>query len=110
MSLYTVRFTTKKIITRYNLKREKIAEINEEVPVTLTGLPKETALQYKGCDNFTMEAEIVDTSKKSVYRRPRDKEEAAETYRTHTSSRPAKPKSTLEDAAATGDMAAAINS
>ena len=111
MSLFTVRFTTRKVVTRYNAKREVVSEEEMNLPVTITGLPHTTAMAYSGNDNFTIEREIADYRNEKVKSRPRARTyDSADLSSERTPrSRPAKTVTSVQDAARTGDMAAAIN-
>ena len=119
MSLYTVRFTTKKQITKYDDKRNPIATIDTETEVVLHHLPAITAQGYAKCDNFQMIQEYADPadSGRASYRRREHRNLAGEpsisTYtmrRGDGSAAPMKrPTAKRPNAAATGDLSAAIN-
>lgn len=113
MSLYSVSFTTRKIVTRYGDKREVISETEMDVPVTINGLPRSTAESYAKCDNFRISQDYTKAAgmdTKVNYRKTR----GGKTYRDVEvqSSAPKaapRPKSPKLDAAATGDLGAALN-
>lgn len=108
---YTVHFTTKKQVTVYDLKRQPIKVIDTETPVVMHGMPHSTAMQYAKCDNFKMVLEAIDRTETRKPRRQNYERrtepsaaswpKAKRTANTNTTS--------VTDAAATGDMAAAIN-
>lgn len=109
MSLYTVRFTTKRIVTRYGTRREVISEELTEVPITMKDLPLATAQGYSQCDNFSMEKQFAQVDAKTTYRKNSRNGRAWRDV--DVGSAPAaKPKRNAKlDAAATGDMGAALN-
>ena len=115
MLLYKVSFTTKKIVTRYGAKREILSEIEEEVPVTIGGLPLATAQGYSHCDNFQMEKQFAQAETKVSYRKSgrggrayREVEVGIGRGEVNVATAGKKAKSKL-DAAASGDMGAALS-
>lgn len=105
MSLYSVSFTTKRIVTKYATDRSVISEDLIEVPVTLHGLPISTAQGYKGCDNFKMTQDFGRTAgleSKVSYRKTR----GGKTTREVAITKPARSRKDL--AAEKGDLGAAL--
>lgn len=101
MSLYSVRFTTKKIVTKYGPKREVLSEELLEIPIVLNGLPLATAQSYAHCDNFVMTQDTRGASGATVsYRKTRGGKTTREVS--------VAPVSRRDRAAATGDMGAAL--
>lgn len=60
MQLYTVKFTTKKMIKKYDAKGKLAGETSLDTPVCLTALPYATAMSYSIADNFTIEDYTLD--------------------------------------------------
>lgn len=114
--LYTISFTTKTVVKKFGTRGKFIGETVLENPITMTALPHATAMSYAGCDNFKIEPYTADDrfkrtskgsgrdtsvgngTKKVVTRRRDDLEVDAMPVR-----------SKVNEAAATGNMAAAIN-
>ncbi len=116
MSLYTVRFTTRKEVTKYDGKGKPIETIITDVPVTLHHLPLSTAQSYAHCSNYACEREFMDHSAApaaSYRRKERPVFDPNEVRRPAKSSSGHMPRPTANrpktNAAATGDMSAAIN-
>jgi hypothetical protein len=108
MQLYTVHFTTKQLVSKFDDKGRKIGEYDIDYPQTLHALPLSTCQGYKKFGNWRIEPYYADVSK-----RPFEGKKAKTEYR---GSVPAgKPKatvplaSTVQNAAASGNLAAAIN-
>lgn len=53
--LFTIRFTTKKLINKLDRKGNVVAQERLDTPITMHALPHTTAMSYSGCDNFTIE-------------------------------------------------------
>lgn len=104
--LYNVHYTTRQTVTRYNAKGKMIGQYDTDIPHTLTALPMPTALQYKTCDNFRMEPYVPERRERhrGIVHQPR-KDAVGSAPRPK---KPARPNAT-QKAAATGDLAAAIN-
>lgn len=60
MQLYTVKFTTKKSVFKYDAKGKLIGRSDFDTPITMTALPHATAMSYSGCDNFSIEPYTLD--------------------------------------------------
>lgn len=120
MQLYTVKFTTRKSIKKYDAKGNMIGESNMDTPVTLTALPYATAMSYSIADNFTIENYTPDQGRQGraiagigngTKKVDRDVEREVKPKTMKDKSDPAaKPGLTAaQKAAITGNMAAAIN-
>lgn len=126
MLLYTVRFTTRKAISKYDMKGKLIGQYDGEVAVTHNALPYQAAMSYSGCDNFKIEEYLIDSDQKKPSRRATRTLEEGEEYdapspgrwsstktnRHGPRSSAAKPSlapvASLEDAARSGDLGAAL--
>lgn len=114
---YTVRFTTQKLIKRYDSKGKLESETKLDTPVTITALPYATAMSYSGCDNFVMEPYVLDERRSGRATgigngtKPVDYAQAARTFEKEATRVAARSsgKSKIAEAAATGNLAAAIN-
>ncbi len=116
MKLYTVRFTTRKSIRKFDAKGNVISETPMDTPVCLTALPYATAMSYSGADNFQLEDYVLESgrparvqgvgngTKKVDWDTKPEREKVVKA---------AKPKPTgltaAQQAAITGNMTAAIN-
>jgi hypothetical protein len=118
--LYNISFTTKKLVHKYDEKGKPIGAPTELAnPITMTMLPRSTAMSYSGCDNFTIERYVSDnrgirTSHRKGVGNGTKKVDWSAVDRDHKSSDKtsvAKPsaKTAVQKAAETGDMAAAVN-
>ena len=117
MTLYTVKMTTLKIVSRFDGKGQKIGEYTTEIPVTMHDLPHKTALAYQevnpnGNVQIIRQLSVVD----EPHRRQRDlpaTERRAASFGTKTMrqarTEQSTRKSAIQQAAETGDMSAAIN-
>ncbi|SCW95820.1 hypothetical protein [Ancylobacter rudongensis] len=106
--LYTVRYTTKSIVTKYDGRGNKVGTYTDDVPVVITALPHITAMQYKDCDNFKIEPYFADPGRgEPAPRRTHAESSGRERTRAPTTKPAGKPS--VNDAARTGDLAAAIN-
>lgn len=113
--LYNVYFTTRQIVTSYDATGKKIGEVENAIPHSLTALPLSTALQYKDLGNFRIERYVAE--QKSWSGRNKSKHhrfepttrgmKKGETLRGAGTS--TKHRTSIAEAAATGDLAAAIN-
>lgn len=134
MQLYSIYFTEKKIVSKYDAKGKKCGEYVEDIPRTMHALPLSTAMQYKSCDNFRHEIYVMTSNERSngaVNYRARNNGTSAGNYtrkaegnfklapagngirkgEMHLVASATKTgRSTINHAAMTGDMAAAINS
>lgn len=112
--LYTVKYTTRREVTKYGPKREVLSVDTIDVPITMRDLPESTARSYAGCENFSMEKQFR-THNEPVTFRKRDYAKPADTTRLESArSAPKKPKvptaaELAQEAARTGDMSHAIN-
>lgn len=115
--LFTITFTTQALVKKFGPRGKIIGETRLDKPITMTALPYSTAMSYSGCDNFTIapyvmedrykraskssgrDASVGNGTKKATIRRGDDAVAAAVTA----------TRSKVADAAATGNMAAAIN-
>lgn len=61
MQLYTVRFTTKHVVTKYDNRGKPVSSYTDHIQQTIHALPLTTAMQYKDCDNFTYEPYIAES-------------------------------------------------
>jgi hypothetical protein len=112
--LYSVSFTTKTPVHKFDSKGNPVAIEQLNRPVTMHALPYSTAMSYSKCDDFVLSHYVPDQqrvskgsgrdnsigngTKKMTHPRP-----AAGAAKVTTSSK-------LDHAARTGDMGAAINS
>lgn len=111
--LYTVHFTTKQVVSQFDSKGVKTGEYEIDYPQTLHALPHSTAMTYNRFGNFRMEPYYA-----SVSERPMSASKARTTHYGATpngkkSPTPARSapsgKSIVNNAAATGNLAAALN-
>ncbi len=109
--LYTVHFTTKQVVSQFDAKGVKTGEYEMDYPQTLHALPLSTAQTYKKFGNWRIEPYYSDVSK-----RPFESKKAHTEYRGSTASTKHKAtvsaaggKSVTQNAAASGNLAAAIN-
>jgi len=64
MQLYSVYFTNKHIVTKYNSNGKKIGSYIDDIPQALHALPYSTAMQYATCDNFRLERYYIEANQK----------------------------------------------
>ena len=106
--LFTVHFTTKHLVSKFDDKGKKIGEYEADIPQTVTALPHSTALGYKKFGNFRMEPYYT-----SVSQRPYEAKKARTEYRgavpNSKAKAPVSRTTTTQSAAASGNLAAAIN-
>lgn len=121
MSLFTVSFTTQVLVTKIGDKNKVIGKSRMDKPVTITALPHATAMSYSKCDNFKIvpyemeprrsskgsgrDASVGNGTKKSSYVRG----EADFSRGQSQTQAQAAGRSKIADAAASGNLAAAIN-
>ena len=121
---YTVSFTAQTLIKKYGTNGKIISETKLDRPITITALPYSTAMSYSGCDNFKIgpyvmeerrssngsgrDASVGNGTKKVDHSRY---EKSASSGRGAVAVSSAKNtgRSTINNAAATGNLAAAIN-
>lgn len=113
MQLYTVHMTTKSIVSRFDDKGRKIEEIVSEIPVTFHDLPLQTAHMYRdknpdGNVRIVAQQGVLDNkrARASEYAsRPREERRATKPAASKSTS----PQSSVQNAAQTGDLSAALN-
>jgi hypothetical protein len=109
MQLFTVHFTTKHIVSRFDDKGVKIGEYEADIPQTVHALPRSTAETYKKFGNWRIEPYYADVSKQPV----KGGKQQFNFRGTSPSAKKAAPKpsagSAIKHAARTGDLAAAIS-
>lgn len=113
ITLYTVNMTTKKLISQFDSRGNKIGDYEEKVSVSFHDLPLQTAKMYEeknpGCVEIVAQAQTYGDRRQitsgGAYK-PR-----AVNASPASSKRPAasKPAASKHDAARTGDLAAALN-
>lgn len=108
--LYTVHFTTRQTVSKFDARGRKTGEYQTDIEQTITALPVSTAKQYSTCDNFHMEPYVQEersgtrkTFKHAGY------QERSSGFDKSTAKRSAKKASNVNEAAATGDLGAAIS-
>ena len=113
MQLYTVVLENKHIISTFDAKGKKTGEKTEFIKQTICDLPHSTAMMYKTKDAGRVTVIKQDMSgfgeRRGVTQRKAQHHPASiTTTRKAPAARPAQ-QSSVQQAAATGDMAAAIN-
>lgn len=63
-NLFTVTFTTKALVNKYDAKGKMIAQEVLGKPVTITALPYSAAMSYSKCDGFTIEPYVMEDRRK----------------------------------------------
>lgn len=119
MSLYNVSFTTQKLITSLDARGKVSGTRRLDTPITITALPHATAMSYSNCDNFQITPHEWETKRKLTQRgeaRPssvgngtKGRSRRGETDFDNGSVTEAHVSSAVENAAASGDLAAALN-
>ena len=113
---YTVTMVRKQTIKKYDDKGRFVAEETKELPVVFHDLPLPTAQMYR--DKFpdakvtiAEQAQSIDHEARKKFGRPAYKKARPDEYVPITDDAPsiAPRRSSTHTAAATGDMAAAIN-
>ena len=119
--LYTIRFTTQKLVSKFDNKNKLISATQLDMPICMTALPLATAMSYSGCDNYKREIYQFDDRGPSTAKwgapapaaRARMKRTSADDFDRDDTTVSKKPKRTkadkLTDAAKTGNLAAAVN-
>jgi hypothetical protein len=114
--LYTVSFTTQVLVKKYGARGKIVSETRLDRPITLTALPYSTAMSYAHADNFQIIHYVMEDRFKRTSKGPgRDPSVGNGTKKNTirrgddavTSSAPARSK--VSEAAATGNMGAALN-
>lgn len=113
--LYTVSFTTKKLVKKFDARGKMIGEAELSSPITFTALPLATAKSYAMCDNYKIEDYVPDA--RGSGKTHGWGEAATKKFERHrpapsASGKPVKAKATApaHSAARSGDLSAAINS
>lgn len=112
MELFTVHFTMARVTTHYDSASRPSGTEVMDIPHTIHALPYGTTLQYKDCKNFRREVYAPDQERGRIAHnsRQRGKSIAEQEYgRANHANKPAVREASLKDAAASGDMSAAIN-
>ena len=120
MQLYTVKMTTKQIVSRFDDKGAKISESEILIPVTYTDLPLQTAQMYRsknpdGNVQIIAQQAILNSARArpGQYASTGERRERKQVSSYVPSSKPASksaPKpSAVQNAAQSGDLSAAIN-
>ncbi|MGV1754782.1 hypothetical protein [Agrobacterium sp. CG674] len=106
MQLVTVRFTTKNVVSQFDAHGVKTGEYETEIQQCITGIPKSTADGYRKFGNWSIEPYHVDPDLKLGGRGIKKGD-----VKIVMSSRRAGKSfvSKVTAAAATGDLAAALN-
>lgn len=117
--LYTINFTTKKLIKKYDSKGKIVGESEMNTPITMNDLPYDTAMSYKREDNnFIMSACLPDDKRKTrsvsgVGNATRRVDREVYSRGAETTPRVSTPKTPImsgsQRAAATGNLSGAIN-
>lgn len=114
MQLYTVVLETKHVISTFDAKGNKTGEKTDLIKHTIADLPHSTAMMYKTKDAASVTVIKQDMSDfgRGNGRRDiaqRSQKRAAAPITTTKKAPAARPASTVQQAAATGNMTAAIN-
>jgi hypothetical protein len=112
MQLYSIEYDQVTQISTFDSKGVKVSDREERVRVAMHNLPLQTAQMYRGKMtglNLTMTAEIAGQEQPRSY--ARGKRKPHEQHTAAPAASPAKPskQSQINQAAATGNLAAAIN-
>jgi hypothetical protein len=110
MQLYTVHLRQKKLISCFDSKGRKVGDKTEFITVKFTDLPWPTAKMYRDTSEEGA-CEIIRQEQVIAGSRSRDRVifEGRETKPRGSTVAKARSQSAIQKAAATGDMAAAIN-
>lgn len=111
--LYTVSFTTKKLVKMFDAKGNLTGEKQLDAPVTITALPLATALSYSKCDNYKRVSYQPDHRGvgNAEWAVPATKSPSKSFSENKKSKRsiPKEAPNALTKAAETGDLSAALN-
>lgn len=108
MQLVTVRFTTKHLVSVFDDRGRKTGEYEDAIPQCISGIPRVTAESYRKFDNWSVEPYVAEPERKSSFNRPNVK--AGPVTITMSARRVGKTNAAkVAAAAASGDLAAAIN-
>lgn len=110
MQFYTIHFTTKEIVTRYDKRGKPIEEFTIDHPQVMACLPHSTAMQFKDQDNFRIEQYELEQQRPGKHEQRRDlpvpkAAAAAPKTRKFAGTR----RTAVQTAAASGDLAAAVS-
>jgi hypothetical protein len=117
MQLYTVSFTTQTLVKKIGPRGKIVGETRLDKPITLTALPYQTAMSYANCDNFSITHYQMDEQRRSKGS-GRDTSVGNGTKRVsralssgEAAAAPIKknPVNALANAAASGNLGAALN-
>lgn len=123
VQLYNVSFTTRTLVQKFDEKGKPVAQTQLNSPITMTMLPYATAMAYSGCDGFKMEPYVFQnqsgrkSSGKTTGVGNGTKKVNYERVEKGVSKRELKPavaskgtgRSKIAEAAATGNLGAALN-
>lgn len=112
MQLFTVHYTLARIVTSYDSAGNLIGSETLDITHTLHALPLSTAMQYANCSNFRKEPYQPDQDRGRIAHNPRQHGKSAFMGMRKGELRvvaAGKGRSAIKDAAASGDMSAAIN-
>lgn len=114
--LYTVSFTTKKLIKKIGKGGKVISETQLDTPIKMNALPYTTAMSYSGCDNFIIARyEFEQNSRHKSHGPGRDNsvgngtKKSAYHHSVEATAVKTTQKSSTADAARTGNLGAALN-
>jgi hypothetical protein len=115
--LYTITFTTQSLVKKFGPRGKIISETRLDKPITMTALPYQTAMSYSKCDNFTISHYQMDEQRRSkgagrdnsVGNGTRRVSRGTSSGEVYTAPVKPRPQNTLANAAATGNLGAALN-
>lgn len=112
--LYTVSFTTRAMVRKLDSKGREISTTRLDRPVTITALPHKTAMSYSLADNFKIERYVPDQGRASKFGSGRDLSVGNGTKSRSARVEPVVAaantgRSRVSEAAATGNLGAALN-
>lgn len=119
MQLYTVKMTTKRLMSRFNERGVKIEDVEISIPVTFHDLPLQTAQMYKeknpdGNVQIVAQVGIINSEKSRSGQYAPSVGRSVVTPRSQAKPTAVKSKErhkddAVQNAARSGDMTAAIN-
>lgn len=109
--LKTVHFTTINSVSVFNREGFKVDEYVEERPHTIHALPYSTAMTYAKFGNFRIEPYVIEPGQKGDFKKSagKSKGEMRVVATGGGKGRSSAAPTTVHDAAATGDLASALN-
>lgn len=111
--LYTVHFTTRQTVSKFDARGRLTGEYQTDIPQTISALPVSTARQYADCDNFRMEPYVPEerrgTRKSFKHAGYAERAKGMTQGEITLTTSGSKGRSRINDAAATGDLGAAIS-